>query len=114
MRAKKNVNIEIGQNIQAARDKAGYTQEKLSEVLGITPNHLSAVERGAAGISLEALQRLCRTLGITADYVLFGTQERDSATLELADQLSKIKPEYKPQVKKIVSALLEMSAVSSK
>ena len=60
MLEKKDINIEIGGNIQAAREQAGYTQDTLSEMLGMTPNHLSAIERGASGISLEALQRLCR------------------------------------------------------
>ena len=52
MREKKDINIEIGGNIQVAREQAGYTQDTLSEMLGMTPNHLSAIERGASGISL--------------------------------------------------------------
>lgn len=55
MREKKDINIEIGGNIQVAREQAGYTQDTLSEMLGMTPNHLSAIERGASGISLESL-----------------------------------------------------------
>ena len=54
MREKKDINIEIGGNIQVAREQAGYTQDTLSEMLGMTPKHLSAIERGASGISLEA------------------------------------------------------------
>ena len=50
MREKKDINIEIGGNIQVAREQAGYTQDTLSEMLGMTPNHLSAIERGASGI----------------------------------------------------------------
>ena len=70
MREKKDINIEIGGNIQVAREQAGYTQDTLSEMLGMTPNHLSAIERGASGISLEALQRLCRLLGVSADRII--------------------------------------------
>ena len=36
---------------------------------------MSAIERGASGISLEALQRLCRLLGVSADRIIFGTDE---------------------------------------
>ena len=75
MREKKGINIEIGGNIQVAREQAGYTQDTLSEMLGMTPNHLSAIERGASGISLEALQRLCRLLGVSADRIIFGTDD---------------------------------------
>ena len=48
MREKKDINIEIGGNIQVAREQAGYTQDTLSEMLGMTPNHLSAIVRGAS------------------------------------------------------------------
>ena len=44
MREKKDINIEIGGNIQVAREQAGYTQDTLSEMLGMTPNHLSAID----------------------------------------------------------------------
>ena len=63
MPEKKDINIEIGGNIRVATEQAGYTQDTLSEMLVMTPNHLSAIERGPSGISLEALQRLCRLLG---------------------------------------------------
>ena len=53
MRQRKDVNIQIGANIQTLREYAGYTQDELSELIGITPNHLSAIERGVSGVSLE-------------------------------------------------------------
>ena len=99
MREKKDINIEIGGNIQVAREQAGYTQDTLSEMLGMTPNHLSAIERGASGISLEALQRLCRLLGVSADRIIFGTDEPEAEALALARRISDIKPEYRQQVK---------------
>ena len=92
MREKKDINIEIGGNIQVAREQAGYTQDTLSEMLGMTPNHLSAIERGASGISLEALQRLCRLLGVSADRIIFGTEEPEAEALALARRISDIKP----------------------
>ena len=98
MREKKDINIEIGGNIQVAREQAGYTQDTLSEMLGMTPNHLSAIERGASGISLEALQRLCRLLGVSADRIIFGTDEPEAEALALARRISDIKPEYRQQV----------------
>ena len=40
MREKKDINIEIGGNIQVAREQAGYTQDTLSEMLGMTKSTL--------------------------------------------------------------------------
>ena len=90
MREKKDINIEIGGNIQVAREQAGYTQDTLSEMLGMTPNHLSAIERGASGISLEA-------------------EEPEAEALALARRISDIKPEYRQQVQELLSAILNMS-----
>lgn len=113
MREKKDINIEIGGNIQVAREQAGYTQDTLSEMLGMTPNHLSAIERGASGISLEALQRLCRLLGVSADRIIFGTDEPEAEALALARRISDIKPEYRQQVQELLSAILNMSKKKS-
>ena len=109
MREKKDINIEIGGNIQVAREQAGYTQDTLSEMLGMTPNHLSAIERGASGISLEALQRLCRLLGVSADRIIFGTDDPEVEALALARRIPDIKPEYRQQVQELLSAILNMS-----
>ena len=40
----------VHEALQKAPKQAGYTQDTLSEMLGMTPNHLSAIERGASGI----------------------------------------------------------------
>ena len=90
MREKKPVNLEIGANIQREREKAGYTQEQLSELLGLTPNHLSAIERGVSGISLESLQKLCLTLNISADRILFGKAPEGEQIQNIIRKLSSI------------------------
>lgn len=108
MRPKKELNIQVGANIQTARSKAGYTQEQMSELIGVTPNHLSAIERGVSGASLENIQKICKLLGISADHLIFGERQADDFATGLAEQLSKVDPEYRPQVQKVLSALLEV------
>lgn len=112
MRSKKEINIEIGANIQVAREQAGYTQERLSEILGLSPNHMSAIERGVSAVSLDALRTMCNLFGISADAIIFGKQAASSEVNIIAQQLARIKPEYQPQVNKILSALLELSAIA--
>lgn len=109
MREKKAINVKIGTNIQIARESAGYTQEKLSELIGLTPNHLSAIERGVSGASLEVLERLCLLLGISADRLIFGEACPDADILMLAQRISNMDPKRKESVKKAISALLELS-----
>ena len=111
MREKKQINIRVGRNIQRAREKAKYTQEELSEILDITPNHLSAIERGASGATLELIEKICHLFGVTADFLLFGHNREDEYYQELAAQLSMIETEYRPQVRKILAALLEIFSI---
>ena len=70
MRSKKDINIEIGANIQAAREQAGYTQEHLAELLDLYPNHISAIEQGVSAVSLDALRKICVLFGISADVIV--------------------------------------------
>lgn len=111
MREKKPINIQVGANIQAAREAAGYTQEKLSELVGLTPNHLSAIERGVSGASLEVLAQFCLLLGVSADYLFFGQTRADDEEVVLARHLSALDPRRKELVKKGICALLDLSNI---
>ena len=75
MQEKKPINIKIGQNIRQIREDAGLTQEKLADILGIGDKHVSAIERGAVGLSLPTLVRICEALSVSADRVLFGARD---------------------------------------
>lgn len=75
MQEKKPINIKIGQNIRQIREDAGLTQEKLADILGIGDKHVSAIERGAVGLSLPTLVRICEALLVSADRVLFGARD---------------------------------------
>lgn len=111
MRPKKQINVEIGANIQAAREKAGYTQEKLSELIGVSPNHMSAIERGVSAVSLDALRTICGLFAVSADSIIFGRENPSDEMNNIARQLARVNPKYKPQISKLLSDLLELSTV---
>ncbi|MCM1333892.1 MAG: helix-turn-helix domain-containing protein [Bacteroides sp.] len=56
--------IQLGLNIAYYRKLAGYTQEELAELAGISRSHLSAIEAPniIRNISLEALFNLANAL----------------------------------------------------
>lgn len=74
---------EIGKRIMRLRKENGYTQEQLSELIGISKNHLSGIECGKYNITLGMLFRLCNALDRTPDYFLIG--QISPATDELTD-----------------------------
>ena len=90
MREKKEVNIQIGEQVKYAREQAKLTQEQLAEYIEVSPQYISDLERGV-GISIPTLKRLCEILHISSDQILFARKpENDiSAITEKCGLLSK-------------------------
>lgn len=63
------VKKQIGKRIQYLRKKKGLTQEQLSEMVDISTNHLSAIERGVHNIKQKTLVKIMLCLECTADDV---------------------------------------------
>lgn len=79
MQQKKERNIQMGSRIRKARLQAGLTQEAFAELLNLGPKHISAMERGTVGLSMETLQYICQVLHVSADTLLFGDIEKSPA-----------------------------------
>lgn len=60
----------IGKRIKIARIKADLTQERLSELVGVSPTHLSNIETGTTRVSLTTLVGIANALSITSDDLL--------------------------------------------
>lgn len=71
MREKKELNVRIGVRVKGAREAARLTQEQLAERIEVTPQYVSDLERGAVGLSVATLRRLCQSLGVSSDAILF-------------------------------------------
>lgn len=81
MREKKEINIQIGEQIRIAREQVKLTQEQFAERIEVTPQYVSDLERGVVGISIPTLKRACVTLGVTSDQLLFGTISKNRNAL---------------------------------
>ena len=62
----------IGIRIMQRRKGMGLTQEQLAELLNISKNHLSSIERGLYVPTTQLVFKICETLGETPDYYLIG------------------------------------------
>ncbi len=62
----------IGKRIRQARKAKRYTQAELAEFINMNSKNISQLERGITGISLSTLINICKTLEVSADYILFG------------------------------------------
>ena len=79
MRVKKEINIQIGERIKQARELSGRTQEQLAEAIEVSPQYISDLERGVVGISIPTLKRLCTSLAVSSDQILFDRQTEQYA-----------------------------------
>lgn len=69
-------NIKIGQYVQEAREKAKVTQGQMAISLGLSKNHISAIERGRSKMSVDILLGYCNRLKTTPDEILHYTKSR--------------------------------------
>ncbi len=111
MNSKKELYSVIGTNIKRERERAGLTQERFSEMIGIGPKSLSAIERGTSGISLFTLFKMCETLSISSDRILFGSgSENDVAAL--AERFGRLTPEQYKIANDMLNNLLRAFALN--
>lgn len=110
MQERKEINVEIGLRIKNARERAGLTQERFSELIELGPKSVSALERGTVGISLTTLKRICSVLSIPSDQILFGEMEKNDVS-DLSIRLEQLSPEQYQIVREIVLKLLEAFAL---
>ena len=94
--------------IRKAREDMGYTREKFAEKLDVSVSYLAELERGRTGISVKMLIKVCNVLGLSADYVLFGT-ERTEDELRL-DAIRRIDEKYLPLLDKVIEELLSLDS----
>lgn len=63
---------QMGQRIYERRKQKQLTQEKLSELSGVTPQTISTAELGKKALRPENIAKLCNALEISADFLLMG------------------------------------------
>ena len=86
------MNILIGTNIKREREKAGFTQDRFSELLEIGSKSLSSIERGVVGASLATLLKMCDILHISANVLLY-EQTRENDVDSITSQLEMLSAE---------------------
>ena len=82
----------MGQRIMVRRKSLRMTQEELAEKLGVSTQMISNLELGKKAIRPDNLVRVCEVLGLSADFVLTGTNTK-TAVDAVAEQLIQLTAE---------------------
>lgn len=57
--------MNVGKRISELREKAGYTQNRLAELSGVSQSHLRRVELAQSRITVDHLEMICDALGVS-------------------------------------------------
>ena len=60
----------VGQRIAQMRRKRGITQEQLAEAVGLSPTHISVIERGVKPTKVNNFVAIANVLQVSADELL--------------------------------------------
>ncbi len=96
----------IGKRIQQMRKRKGYTQEEMAELISMSPQNLSQLERGLTGLSVSSLIAICKVLEVSADYILFGITDVHSSD-SVSMLLSHLNEEQQMNAQKILELFVD-------
>lgn len=99
---------ETGKRIKAARENAGLTQEDLAGIIGCTPQHISAIERGLKTPRLDTFVTIANATHMSTDYLLCDVLEATAAPASiLSVTCSALSEDMQQRVLKIIEILTD-------
>ncbi len=96
---------EIGKRIQLRRKQQGYTQEQLADMMNVSIQMISNLERGNKAIRIDNLINLSQILSISTDYILTGKETAIDAA-ELTENIDKLSERDRRMINMIVDFCL--------
>ena len=81
---------EFGHRIKHLRKKRNLTQEQLATALHISTDHLSIIELGKRGISIDLLLDISAALHVSFECLLKGAVHTSSQMKELTDRIREL------------------------
>ena len=101
----------IGKRIKQRREQIGLTQEQFAEKLGVAPNYISTIERGASFPRCEKLIAIINGLETSADAIFCDvinhtTEYRASV---LSRKLQALPPADQKRILEIVEFLVQQA-----
>lgn len=87
--------MDIADRLQDLRKKAGYSQEQVAEMLGLSRQAVSKWESGQGKPEIDNIVKLTEIYHVSADYLLLGTEKEVPVPVPEKKELSH---EYKKAI----------------
>ena len=75
------MNEMVGKTLKELRSENGYTQEQVSDYLGITQSNLSKIENGEENFNMTLLDKLCLLYDCSVEYLLGKTDSYEKSSI---------------------------------
>ena len=95
----------LGERIRKRRQLMKLTQQELGKALGLTSQHISALEQDKRTPSLASLAKIAKELGVSVDYLLTGQAGIVTDTIPAIKADKKLKLEVKKALMTLLRAL---------
>lgn len=96
---------ELGQIIRGLREENGMTREQLSERASLGIRHMAAIESGDKNPSVPTLIRLIRSMGVSADRVVYPELQVENDDL---NRIFRLAATCSAKQRKLIAAFIEM------
>ena len=98
--------INLGRRLRESREQRGINLRELAEATGGYIPNLSSYEKGRRLPSLELFIRIAQTLGVSADYLLEGTEIEGVLTDEKVKEALRAMMALSPKNRLLVSEII--------
>lgn len=71
-----SIQLIFGQNVRLAREKKGWSQDRLSEESGLHRTYISGIERGVRNPTIEIVQQIAVALDVDIQELFAVTKAR--------------------------------------
>ncbi len=103
----------FAEKLTKLRKERGLTQQKMAQLIGVGIAQMRRYEKGKSSPTLEVFKNIARSLGISADELIFDEDERieaskilDRKLLEQFELVSKLNAKDKDAVKTILESVI--------
>lgn len=99
----------VGQRIQEARRNSNLTQEQLAEMVGLSPTHISVIERGTKPTKITNFVAIANALGVSADMLLIDVLDNTAKTESnmIYDEIAQLTPKQQSLVMKLLRGMVK-------
>lgn len=105
--------MKLHEKIKKLRKEKGWSQNELSDKIGVHTTHFSRLERGKFQPSIDVIKGLAEAFAVTADYLLFDEKDeiekvdiKDKSLFEKVRMIDTLDEEDKNTVMNVIESML--------